>query len=915
MGSYIYALIIYPLEMFIETVFSISMEMVPSAGYAIIFVSLAVQLLVLPLYKRADELQEEERARQKEMAPAVNHIKKTFNGDERVMMLSMYYRFENYHTYHQLKGILPLLLQIPFFMAAYNFLSGCSALDGAAFYFLKDMGKPDGMITIGGIAINVMPILMTLINVISGAIYTRGLELKDKLQLYITAGIFLIILYDSPSGLVFYWTLNNVFSLLKNIFMKIVKHPREIASVASIMFAAAYCYKCIERGATDDLSGQIVITIILVSSAIPAIGLLMDKLGKDERKTYDKDQMNSSRRIFRLSAIIATITTGLLIPIVTIASSPTEFVIRGNYVNPLHHVIYCVIVAIGLFIVWGNIIYEFYSEKAQRVLSAILFAVVVCGLVNYQFFKKNLNNMSMYMTYKLDFSYSVREILVNLLVIGMIATGCIMIYRYSKKAVQLTLYAIMGTVVIMTGYSTYTIQNKLNASPQVADDDYYINSTASFHLDKTGQNVVLIMLDRSFGPYVPYIFHEKPELTDIYSGFTYYPNTISHGIRTLVGAPALFGGYDYTAYEIKDMVGEEYYDYIHDSLKVLPKLFSQKGYKCTVFDPPSLIDSGDTGINGKTLEDWYHDIDPSIDAYYADGVIKTKEEALRDYEFLESSAKNNYIRHSFFITSPLILRRLMYDDGKYLTQNIVDYSREFVGHYEELNKLPEMTRISDSGMNTFTIIENDATHCEGVRLQMPDYTVELNADNSDFLDEWRSNLNETPGAREIGMYADIQINSYGTNMAALLSIGKWIDYLKKNDLYDNTRIIIVGDHGFFYFVFEDMFFDKNGATTDLEAVTPLLLVKDFGDGDFTTSDEFMTNADVPGIALHGIVEDPMNPYTGNPIDGRSCKSEKQYVFDNARWLTVHDDIYDLNNWDVVDVEFKNKDIIELPHDN
>ena len=44
------------------------------------------------------------------------------------------------------------------------------------------------------------------------------------------------------------------------------------------------------------------------------------------------------------------------------------------------------------------------------------------------------------------------------------------------------------------------------------------------------------------------------------------------------------------------------------------------------------------------------------------------------------------------------------------------------------------------------------------------------------------------------------------------------------------------------------------------------MVKDFGSSGFTTDDSFMTNADVPAIALDGIVEDPVNPFTGNPID-------------------------------------------------
>lgn len=64
---------------------------------------------------------------------------------------------------------------------------------------------------------------MTLINVISSAIYLKGFPLKTKIQLYGMALFFLVFLYTSPSGLVFYWTLNNLFSLGKTLFYKIKK--------------------------------------------------------------------------------------------------------------------------------------------------------------------------------------------------------------------------------------------------------------------------------------------------------------------------------------------------------------------------------------------------------------------------------------------------------------------------------------------------------------------------------------------------------------------------------------------------------------------------------------------------------------------------------------------------------------------
>ena len=50
--------------------------------------------------------------------------------------------------------------------------------------------------------------------------------------------------------------------------------------------------------------------------------------------------------------------------------------------------------------------------------------------------------------------------------------------------------------------------------------------------------MVVLMLDRAMGQYVPYIFNEKPELKEQFSGFTYYSNVISFGGYTNFGSPA-----------------------------------------------------------------------------------------------------------------------------------------------------------------------------------------------------------------------------------------------------------------------------------------------------------------------------------------------------------------------------------------
>ena len=94
---------------------------------------------------------------------------------------------------------------------------------------------PDALLTIGGLSINLLPVLMTVINIISSSIYTKGAPLKEKVQLYGMALLFLVLLYDSPSGLVLYWTANNTFSLIKNIIQSLKIPSTVINTVFSVI--------------------------------------------------------------------------------------------------------------------------------------------------------------------------------------------------------------------------------------------------------------------------------------------------------------------------------------------------------------------------------------------------------------------------------------------------------------------------------------------------------------------------------------------------------------------------------------------------------------------------------------------------------------------------------------------------------
>ena len=160
-----------------------------------------------------------------------------------------------------------------------------------------------------------------------------------------------------------------------------------------------------------------------------------------------------------------------------------------------------------------------------------------------------------------------------------------------------------------------------------------------------------------------------------------------------------------------------------------------------------------------------------------------------------------------------------------------------------------------------------------------------------------------------------QEGHYDANMATFLSLAKWMDKLRELGVYDNTRIIFVADHGFELDQFSYLKFDD--VPIDAESVNPVLLVKDYDSktGGITIDESFMTNADVPTIAMAGIIDDPVNPYTGNPInndrkeegpiiivgDNYDFDADTETVFDreDIPWYSVHDNIFDAANWELL----------------
>jgi len=375
----LHTILIAPLSLFFEVVYAIAYRVIHNPGLSIVALSLAMNFLVLPLYKRADAMQEEQRDIEMKLQPWIRHIKKNFKGDERMMMLQTYYRQNNYKPTDALKGSVSLLLEVPFFIAAYQFLSGLQMLNGISFGPIKDLGAPDGMLVIAGVAINVLPILMTTINFISGAIYTKGFPLKSKIQLYGMALIFLVFLYQSPAGLVFYWTLNNLFSLVKNIFYKLKNPKKVLAILFSLVGILAVAVGILRPW--DNTKQRLVCILFGFALQIPFI---LQFIPRKEEKDYPFETKDTWT--FFLGGVFMAVLGGLLIPVTVIHASPADFVSVMHYSNPLVYVVHAAFLAVGLFVVWFGIFFWLANGFGRKVMAAGIWVLSAWSVVNYMFF-------------------------------------------------------------------------------------------------------------------------------------------------------------------------------------------------------------------------------------------------------------------------------------------------------------------------------------------------------------------------------------------------------------------------------------------------------------------------------------------------------------------------------------------------
>jgi hypothetical protein len=776
-----------------------------------------------------------------------------------------------------------LLIQIPFFIAAYSYLSHNEALKGASFLFISDLSRPDGLFSFGGVSFNLLPVIMTLINCAAALVYTKGFPAKEKAQLYGMALVFLVLLYNSPSGLVMYWLGNNCFSLIKNLYNKIHTRFKNyfVRSFVSVLcLSMIYYVLVIHRGnpRVRHIFASLLFFLGIITWVIPLLKRIIQKISCADY---------SVKRLFvffTLSCVTLFVISGLFLPSMLVASSPQEFSYIDNN-PPLFFIVHTLTRALGLFVFWPLCLFFLFSKKRSFAISGLIFCFG--ALCNVFLFPGNYGILTLDMVFADGVGHSFNEMLVNMAVLC-IPAGFIIIlfikgfYKIITPVIVFSSVALLGLSIKNIVY-IQTEYRKTIEFHQAKKTEMSVEPI--FHFSKTGKNTVVLMLDRAMNSFVPFIFEELPRLKERYSGFVYYPNTLSFNGYTRLGAPPIFGGYEYIPTELNKRDTVPVVKKHNEALLLMPVIFSQAGYEVTVTDPPYPNYSFKEDLR---LYDPYPEIKAYItDAKYTGVWLKENNMVLPSQSTV---LKRNMLWYSILKITPFFLREGIYQQGGWFASFSGYKLTNTLNGYAVLDFLPRLTDFKTEKANTALIMVNNTTHDPSL-MQAPDYRPALSV----------TNYGTSPYAKEA---------EYHGNASALSRLADWFDFLKQENVYDNTRIIIVADHG----AQKNYVSRRNQEfSVNIDNFNPILLVKDFyASGGMETDPAFMTNADVPFLAFREQIEDPVNPFTGKKIVA-DLKNSPLYVacsggihledpeatqvaLDPEKDFYVHDNIFDFNNW-------------------
>ncbi|MGB0344294.1 MAG: membrane protein insertase YidC [Coraliomargarita sp.] len=186
--------------------------LVPSWGGSIILMTICIKLLFWPLTAQASKSQK----RMAKIQGPMSELKEKHKDNPQKMQQETIKLFRE-HRINPVAGCLPILIQMPIFLGLFYMLRTASELRHEPFLWVSDLSQPDTVFELAGLPINILPLIMGVtmfLQMHMMPVSPTADPVQQKVFKFMPL-IFLVFLYNFSSGLVLYWTVQNLLTILQ----------------------------------------------------------------------------------------------------------------------------------------------------------------------------------------------------------------------------------------------------------------------------------------------------------------------------------------------------------------------------------------------------------------------------------------------------------------------------------------------------------------------------------------------------------------------------------------------------------------------------------------------------------------------------------------------------------------------------
>lgn len=205
--------------------------LIPNYGWCIIVFSLLLKLVFYPLNQK----QAESMKKMQELNPLIQEINAKYDKDPALKQQKIMELYKKNNA-NPVSGCLPMLVQIPIFIALYTAFSDTIDLWKSPFLWIHDLSEPDTVwvspIILGSsFNLNLLPIIMVGTQIVQTRMTSVSTDPNQKIMMYMMPVIMTFFFWSMPSGVTLYWTTQNFFSIAQqyytNRFVETKKKQKE----------------------------------------------------------------------------------------------------------------------------------------------------------------------------------------------------------------------------------------------------------------------------------------------------------------------------------------------------------------------------------------------------------------------------------------------------------------------------------------------------------------------------------------------------------------------------------------------------------------------------------------------------------------------------------------------------------------